>query len=220
MNKKKMEIIRCPGLVFTGILFLLFAFIFLYKPVLGADYSGEGMLSPPDHPVNTLMEKLIFIGDSRTVAMMNATQGEGIWSCKGSMGYDWMVSEGVPAIEDEIEENTAVMILLGVNDIYNISNYITYANQKAAEWAEKGAKTFYVSVGPVTSDPYVTNQEIEDFNSALQTGLSGVTYIDIYNYLMENGYSTIDGTHYPDDVSVSIYNYIIDNLKDSRNGIW
>ena len=205
--------------VFRILLFLCLSVLLTHSGA-AQDHSGEGMLSAPNHPIDTPVEKKIFIGDSRTVGIMNAVQDDSIWSCKISMGYDWMVSEGIPAIENSIEANTAVIILMGVNDVHNISSYVEYINQKAAEWTAIGAETYYVSVGPVESDPYVTNAEIEAFNTTLQNSLSGVTYIDIYTYLTENGYSTIDGIHYPDDVSVSIYNYIVDNLKGSRNGIW
>ena len=180
----------------------------------------DGTLSVPDHPVTMTTDRMVFIGDSRTVDMMNAVHDDSVWACKVSMGYQWMATEAVPAVEGYIDAGTAVIILMGVNDVYNISNYIGYTNQKAAEWAAKGATTYYVSVGPVTSDPYVTNAEIESFNAALQANLSGVYYIDIYTYLTENGFSTVDGTHYPDNVSIAIYNYIIENLEENRDGLW
>ena len=185
-----------------------------------AEPEPEGILSVPDHPLSVTADKMVFIGDSRTVDMMNAVQDDSIWCCKVSMGYNWMVTEGVPAVDGYIDNNTAVIILLGVNDPHNISNYIGYTNEKAAEWAGRGATTYFVSVGPVTGDPYVTNADIEAFNAALQANLSGVYYIDIYSYLMENGFSTVDGTHYPADVSIAIYNYIIDHLEENRSGIW
>ena len=50
--------------------------------------------------------------------------------------------------------------------------------------------------------------------------LSGVTYIDVYSHLVSEGFSTVDGTHYPDSVSVDIYNYILDHLEEQRSGIW
>ena len=180
----------------------------------------EGTLSEPDHPVTPATEKMVFIGDSRTVDMMNAVHDGSVWACKVSMGYQWMATEAVPAVESYIDSGTAVIILMGVNDVHNISNYIGYTNEKAAEWAEKGAATYFVSVGPVTNDPYVTNAEIESFNAALQANLSGVYYIDIYTYLTENGFSTVDGTHYPDNVSIAIYNHIVESLEENRDGIW
>ena len=81
-------------------------------------------------------------------------------------------------------------------------------------------QTYFVSVGPVQNDPYCSNAEIESFNAAMQANLSGVTYIDVYSHLVSEGFSTVDGTHYPDSVSVDIYNYILDHLEEQRSGIW
>ena len=162
----------------------------------------------------------VFIGDSRTEGLRDAVNDDSIWSCLSSMGYDWMVSTGVPQVEDQIEDNTAVIILMGVNDLYHVNDYISYINSKAAEWGNRGAQTYFVSVGPVQNDPYCSNAEIESFNAAMQANLSGVTYIDVYSHLVSEGFSTVDGTHYPDSVSVDIYNYILDHLEEQRSGIW
>ena len=165
-------------------------------------------------------DKLVFIGDSRTEGLRDAVNDDSIWSCLSSMGYDWMVSTGVPQVEDQIEDNTAVIILMGVNDLYHVNDYISYINSKAAEWGNRGAQTYFVSVGPVQNDPYCSNAEIESFNAAMQASLSGVTYIDVYSHLVSEGFSTVDGTHYPDSVSVDIYNYILDHLEEQMSGIW
>ena len=162
----------------------------------------------------------VFIGDSRTEGLRDAVNDDSIWSCLSSMGYDWMVSTGVPQVEDQIEDNTAVIILMGVNDLYHVNDYISYINSKAAEWGNRGAQTYFVSVGPVQNDPYCSNAEIESFNAAMQANLSGVTYIDVYSHLVSEGFSTVDGTHYPDSVSVDIYNYILDHLEEQMSGIW
>lgn len=189
-------------------------------PLSSVTETEQGTLSVPDHPDAVSHDKLIFIGDSRTEGIRDAVQDGSIWSCKSAMGYTWMADTGVPQIEDEIENNTAVIILMGVNDPSNVNNYINYINEKAAQWAALGAKTYFVSVGPVQSDPYVTNAEIESFNTAMQTYLIDVTYIDIYTWMTEGGFSTIDGTHYPSDLSIQIYNYILEHLEESRTGIW
>ena len=154
------------------------------------------------------------------VDIMNAVQDNSIWSCKVGKGYNWMSGTGVPAIEGEIEKNTSVIFLMGVNDPPNLKHYINYINAKANEWAALGAQTYFVSVGPVTGDPYVTNDQIEVFNASMEASLAGVIYIDIYNYLMDTGFSTIDGTHYPDWISINIYNYILEHLEPESDGIW
>ena len=217
-----------PGRAIAGLLLLSMVFwcgsIALGKEgMLRGSEKGmaeEGTIHKPDRPETFVSEKRIFVGDSRTVMMRDAVQDDSIWSCRSSMGYDWMTSTGVPDIEDEIGDNTAVIILMGVNDVHQLNHYISYINTKAAEWEDLGAKTYFVSVGPVDGDPYVTNGEIESFNSSMEENLVGVTYIDIYSYLMENGFSTLDGIHYPDDVSIEIYNYILEHLEEPRSGIW
>lgn len=180
----------------------------------------EGTLKKPDHPENADGDKLIFIGDSRTEGIRDAVDDNSIWSCLSSMGYEWMSSVGVPQIEDEIDEYTSVIILMGVNDVYQINNYVNYINKKANEWADLGARTYYVSVGPVENDLYVTNAQIESFNDSMEANLAGVTYIDVYSHLVSEGFYTLDGIHYPESVSVEIYDYILEHLEETRSGIW
>ena len=180
----------------------------------------EGMLSKPSHKENTTGSKLIFIGDSRTEGIRDAVSDDSTWCCESGKGYEWMSSTAVPSIESQIGENTAVIILMGVNDVHQVTNYVNYINVKANEWAELGAKTYYVAVGPVEADPYVTNTQIERFNALMEANLIGVNYIDLYSHLVSVGYSTVDGTHYPNSVSVEIYNYILDNLEEPTEGIW
>lgn len=180
----------------------------------------EGTLHKPEHPETFTNDKLIFIGDSRTEGIRDAVHDDSIWSCLSSMGYEWMVSTGVPQIEEDIEDNTAVIILMGVNDVYQVEHYIQYINEKTKEWADIGAVTYFASVGPVEKDPYVTNEEIENFNEQMESGLIGVKYIDVYSHLTEKGFSTVDGIHYPDEVSIEIYNYILENLEETTSGIW
>jgi hypothetical protein len=78
---------------------------------------------------NAGITNYVIIGDSRTVHI-KATVGEQnhTWACKTSMGLKWMKSEAVPSVENKITKGTAVIILMGVNDLYNSKNYIEYIN--------------------------------------------------------------------------------------------
>ena len=153
----------------------------------------EGTISKPSHAENFRQDKLIFVGDSRTEGIRDAVHDDSIWSCLSSMGYDWLISTGVPQIEQEIVDNTSVILLVGINDVHNLNKYVQYINEKAKEWTDLGASTYFVSVGPVENASYVTNEQIESFNAAMEANLLGVTYIDVYEHLMETGYSTVDG---------------------------
>lgn len=131
------------------------------------------------------------------------------WSARDSMGYEWMVNAGIPRAEDLIRENTDVVILMGVNDLGNVKKYTSYINKKAAEWKEKGARTFFVSVTPVvdSKSPNAKNSRIESFNAYIRENLQGVHYIDAYNRI-RGSFSSPDGIHFDGPTYREIYNII------------
>lgn len=51
--------------------------------------------------------------------------------------------------------NEDIFVWLGVNDVYNISNYISLLNEEIPKWKAQGADVYIVAVGQVTKDPYV-----------------------------------------------------------------
>ena len=165
------------------------------------------------NPNNNTNSTLIFVGDSRTVGMQSAVGGNDIWSCKTSQGYSWMKSTGVPNIESKITNNAKVIILLGVNDLGNINSYISYVNQKANDWKQKGASTYFISVLPTDKGSNGLNTTINSFNQKLKNNLnSNVTYMDVNSYLKSDGFTTTDGLHYTNDTYQKIYNYIKSHL--------
>ena len=163
-------------------------------------------------------KKIIIVGDSRAEEMHQVTGDAGcLWSYKIGSGYEWMVSEGVPAIEDSVTEHSAVVIMLGVNDVidpFRISQYAEYINKKAAEWKEKGAETYYVSILPVDDALSITekNIDIDYWNIMIQQLLSDdVVYLDISSALGEN-YRTVDGLHYTLDTYSVIFDLTISGV--------
>ena len=155
--------------------------------------------------------RTVFIGDSRTVGMqiyVDSLENE-FWSAKNSMGYSWMVRSGVPAVDGLIGKNTDVVILMGVNDLGNVASYVDYMNEKAAEWKERGARTFFVSVTPVidSKSPNAKNSRIESFNAYAQENLKNVIYIDAYNRIRYS-FGSPDGIHFDAATYREIYRII------------
>ncbi|MBR6237666.1 MAG: SH3 domain-containing protein [Lachnospiraceae bacterium] len=156
---------------------------------------------------------VLIIGDSRCVMMKSATSGGGCsWICKSSKGYKWFESTAIPEADTMIGNGTKVVICLGVNDVGNVNKYAKLVNSKAEEWAEKGAKTYYVSVNPVQDNARVSQAQIEFFNAKLQSQLVGISWIDTHSYLMSNGYVTTDGLHYNNTTSRTIFQVIMSSL--------
>ena len=171
---------------------------------------AEEAANPPAaiDPANVLI-----IGDSRSVMMKNATGGGGCsWICQNSKGYKWLESTAIPEAEEMIGSGTKVVIALGVNDVGNVNRYAALVNAKAAEWAERGAVTYYVSVNPVTDNARVSEGQVEFFNNQIKGQLSGIRWIDTHGYLMENGFNATDGVHYDNATSKKIFQAIMDRL--------
>ncbi len=170
-------------------------------------------------------DKVVFIGDSRTVGMYLAVTGKSVdelggigdykgnvWAAKIGMGYDWMKSTGVPSVDWCITDTTAVVITMGVNDIggdYGAQDYIDYLNDRAAVWTSRGAIVYYVSVNPVKAPVgTVTNELIDAWNEAMREGLSGdITFIDT-NSQLQGQFDFSDSLHYTNETNLRIYEEI------------
>ena len=156
---------------------------------------------------------VLIIGDSRSVMMKNATGGGGCnWICQNSKGYKWLVSTALPEAEELIGNGTKVVIALGVNDVGNVNRYAALVNEKAKEWAEKGATTYYVSVNPVTENARVSESSVQFFNSTISGNLSGVKWINTHDYLISDGFNATDGVHYDNATSKKVYQAIMGSL--------
>lgn len=156
---------------------------------------------------------ILFIGDSRCVQMKEVVNGgNSSWICEGGKGYDWLMEKALGQADPCVGKGTKVVFCLGVNDTRNCSNYAAIINQKAAEWAARGAKTYFVSVNPVWENPWVTEDQVINFNSSIVGQLSGVKYIDTHSWLVAHGYYLVDGLHYDSDTYVNIFNLIVGSL--------
>lgn len=194
-----------------------------YKGKVTENSTGASTTLP-----TTKAARRIFVGDSRTVQMyinlfgswdsattsklqQGTTDSKGdLWSAKGGEGLNWMKSTGIPNIEGSISNGTALIILMGVNDTYNASNYVSYINSKIDSWKSKGAIVYFVSVLPCNGSYTGHNTKINEFNNTIKSSLSSkVTYLDVSSYLYSVGFSSGDGLHYNKDTYESIYNKIM-----------
>ena len=192
------------------------------------DYEPSGTSNKDNNGgsnTSVTISKVVFIGDSRTGQMYAYKTsdwsgayystggahevGSDVFIGEGSQGLNWLKSTGIPAAEKYMSSGTAIVILMGVNDTYNVDGYISYLKSNVSNWTSKGAKVYYASVGPCDGSSKSLNTNIENFNSKLKNNLpSGIKWIDVYSYLESNGYTTTDGIHYNSDTYTKVYNYI------------
>ena len=177
----------------------------------------------------------VFIGDSRTVSMhtiVDSKYGKDndphIWSCEVGKGLSWMQSTGVPNVESRISSNTAVVIMMGINDFkIGASRYAAYINSKSTNWISKGADVYYVSVNPVSpsgNSSGISNSEIMIFNTQLRNSLdTSIGWIDTYSSIVGNLKTASDGINYLPETTLEIYDLIISAIRRgsySSDGSW
>lgn len=152
---------------------------------------------------------VILVGDSRFVQMKNSVgENSCTWIAEGAKGYTWFNENAIARIDDCVGDGSKILINLGVNDPGNLQNYLTLVNTKAEEWTSKGATVYYASVNPVQQSRYVTEEQVQRFNSQLQNGLSDdVHWIDSHDYLISIGYELVDGLHYSKETYRNLYAY-------------
>ena len=156
---------------------------------------------------------VIMVGDSRCVQMQEAVGGGGCsWICENSKEYTWFVEKAIPRFDPYVGKGTKVVINMGVNDPEHYRSYAEVVNAKAAEWAARGAKTYFVSVNPVWENPYTDQADVDTFNANVPGMLSGVRWIDTSSWLNTNGYRLVDGLHYDAPTYVNIFNLIMGSL--------
>lgn len=173
----------------------------------GIGTSGEGTVEPQES--QWVLNRIIFIGDSRTGEMSEvSSESDELWLYQDSAGYDYLINSAFPNADPYVGQGTAVVIALGINDLYNANNYVAALDQKTALWKDMGVRVYFVAVGPIDYDLNTDNQEIMDFNTAIYNGITDGYFIDAYNYLVRNGYATVDGVHYDTVTTESMYQYI------------
>ncbi len=158
---------------------------------------------------------VIYIGDSRTNGMCG-TCGlcNGPYIAEQNMGAEWLNNTAIPQLETRLSSNSNinVVIMLGVNDLYAVSTYISTYNTLAQK--HTSTKFIIVSVTQVDKSKYhgsATNNAIADFNTKLKSGLSGsnIKYCDVHSAISSTiTPNTADGLHYTCTGYGLVYNAI------------
>ena len=144
--------------------------------------------------------------------MSSYAQADDIFVCKNGVGLSF-IDENMAFLKKNCDANTALIVGLGVNDVYRgREKYVEKLNQMAKEF---DCPIYYVLVNPVdeakeAQNGYsVTTDQITAFNKTLQEKLdSSITIIDTNTYLNQVGFQTSDGLHYDQATYGLIYNYI------------
>lgn len=155
----------------------------------------------------------ILIGDSRFVGMDEVVDVDSHANqyviAKCGAGHDFLVNEALPrAASIEVQHSEIktwyYIINLGINDLESVWKYVgTYRSLVLSK------NLVIESVNPIeyTSVAQTNQARIKSFNEKMKL-VQGAIYLDTYNTLMRNGFSTVDGLHYTEETSNYIYKCI------------
>ncbi len=163
-------------------------------------------------------ENYIFVGDSRMVGMQQSVASSDVkYIAKISQGYTWLNTTAGKELKRYLKAKpqVTVVLALGVNDLGNIGNYISYYQALITEFPDT---VFYVlSVNPVddklaASKGYkIKNSDITAFNKKLKAAFSD-RYINTYTFMKTN-METSDGVHYTAATYQALYSFLMDSIK-------
>lgn len=162
---------------------------------------------------NLHVSKYIFLGDSRFYGMETFKEEDDVFIYEIGEGYDFMMRHLDEAKSNIVDENSVIIIGMGVNDFRaNADKYIGSINALADE---KLCQVYYMLVNPVDdaivqqNGYMLSNAELDEFNEKMRQGLNeNVKLIDANAYLKSYGYNTEDGLHYDMETYQKIYEYI------------
>lgn len=152
----------------------------------------------------------IFAGDSRLIGMdliTSFSSSSNMWKVgEIAKGYNYLSNNVISQIESIKGSNPQItnwveVYTFGINDPANMEKYAQFYRERGMN-----NKVVLVSLNPIERHSSITNEQIFDFNQKLI--MTGLPYIDTYNYLMNNGFSTTDGVHYSNDTYRMIYSII------------
>lgn len=205
-----------------GVIFLLMIFITVFADQdivnLQATNNNINMSDKGGAIKNCTAEqienKLVMIGDSRTVGMQTAVNKENVvYIAEVGEGYNLLESKKTEIENYASDSNKVLVFNLGVNDLVNIDKYINFYKELINN--NSSAHIYFMSINPVdeakeASNGYsVKNSDIDNFNNKLKSSFSN-KYVDINSSIQ---FDTSDGLHYSNETYEEILNTLTQKLS-------
>lgn len=161
---------------------------------------------------------VIWVGDSRTVGMGQATNDSDVYIGKDGEGYEWFNEKGRKTLKKAMTENpnTPVVFNLGVNDCSNIDNYLELYKKIVDKYPD--THFYFMAVNPIepTLCENVTNEEISAFNARIKEAFPD-QFIDTFTFIQVSEIITNDGIHYSDEDYQRIHDFVSTNVKSKES---
>lgn len=157
----------------------------------------------------------IFVGASRVVDLSMAANGTGTaFIAKDGQGISWLKGTASVQLKAYLKKNPrcTVVFMMGHNDLKQVNAYIKYYRSLIKKYPK--ATFYFVDLLPKTKEQTKVRKARVKFNRKMNAAF-GNRCINAEAYLKSQGclYETLDGTHYPAEVSSLLYQYIMRQIK-------
>ena len=93
--------------------------------------------------------------------------------------------------------------------MWNKQKYVTYLENKSEQWKQLGYELVYITPGPVSqSYKSISNVKVQQFSNHCIENLSSYQVFDLFTYLANSGFKTVDGLHYNDYTYNKIFKFV------------
>lgn len=159
-------------------------------------------------------DKTIIVGASRVVDMSVAVKGKNtVFIAKEGQGYTWLKNTASKQLFSYLKKypRCKVVFQLGNNDLKNINSYIKFYNGLIKKYPK--TSFYFMDALPGEGKSEDKNARRQDFNKKMKETF-GARCIGGYNYILSaDEFKTVDGVHYPAEVSGILYRYILRKIK-------
>ncbi|MBQ9511802.1 MAG: hypothetical protein IJR58_01250 [Lachnospiraceae bacterium] len=134
-----------------------------------------------------------------------------VFVCLSGSGYEWMITEALPLVEEDFTTGDKIIVAMGINDAMRPSFMPQYAktiNELALNHPD--CQVFYVSLNPVLDKPEstVSNKQIDNWNAYMTENLcDDVLFINTHDAVT---FLYHDWLHYETSCNRDVYEYIRD----------
>lgn len=172
--------------------------------------------------------QMCFIGDQRLKDMKNLVTSKANFITNETANVTWLKETAIPEMTAAVEKQDLYIVMLGLNDLDMAEEYAQVLNEFST--TIPSASFVFVTVGPVNEEYLsknnkITNTQIDDFNSAMMSGLNNQwQVVDLCQYINDNKEITNgedqtfkdDGLLYTENMNTQAFDWILNTVQNQK----
>lgn len=165
--------------------------------------------------------KIIFIGGARFEPLNNNVLTDVHFITDDNDTIEWLKEDAEYELDNLRDEKQLCVVSVGFDNTQSAAEYAEILNKWTEEFPSMSFA--FVGLGPVDEALYhdVTNNDIQVYNSAIKSLLNDKwRYVDLYEYLADNGIESEDGRNYSDSLNTKLFTWILNQVDTEEKIVY